>query len=336
MHRFTRVAVALAAIGTLASIAPSASAQATRIRIAHGTQADHPFDRIATMWKAAVEKRLPGKIEVQVFGNRQLGDDRQVLEGSIAGTIDASVASSVLFPFVTKKGSFDALQIPFLFSSYKHLEEVLAAKVTQDLLADLDSAGLKGIMIGDGGLRHFLSIKGAVKTLPDFKGLKTRIVPVPLHKAMWEAVGTNPVGLAYGEIFTSLQTKTIDAVEINVSSVFSENMWEAAKHLTLTGHYYWPGVLAINKARFEKLPADVQKAMIDAGNEIVRPQVQFTARNEDDKAKELQKLGVNIYQFTELAAMRDRMKPVVDQWTAKDAKIAAFVSYAQSIEKSIK
>lgn len=208
--------------------------------------------------------------------------------------------------------------------------------MSQDLLAELDSAGLKGLSLGDGGLRHFLAIKGAVRTLPDFKGLKTRIVPVALHKAMWEAVGTNPVGLAYGEIFTSLQTKTIDAVEINVSSVFSENMWEAAKHLTLTGHYFWPGVLAFNKARFDKLPADVQKAMLDAGREIIRPQVQNTALNEDDKTKELLKRGVQIHQFTDLAAMRERMKPIVDQWTTKDPKIASFVSFAQSVEKTIK
>jgi TRAP-type transport system periplasmic protein len=336
MHVRARALAALASILIGTSLALDAAAQATRIRLAHATQTDHPFDRFAVLWKQAVEKRVPGKVEVQIFGNRQLGDDRQVLEATIAGTIDASIASSVLYPFVTKKPSFDALQIPFLFSSYKHLEEVLAAKVTQELLADLDSAGLKGVAIGDGGLRHFLSVKGAVRNLADFKGLKTRIVPVPLHKAMWEAVGTNPVGLAYGEIYTSLQTKTIDAVEINISSVFSENMWEAAKHMTLTGHYFWPGVLAINKARFDKLPADVQQAMIAAGNEIVRPQVQLTARNEDDKGKELQKRGVQIYQFSDLAAMRDRMKPVVEQWTAKDPKIASFVSYAQSIEKNIK
>ena len=68
---------------------------------------------------------------------------------------------------------------------------------------------------------------------------KTRIVPVPLHKAIWNAVGVSPVGLAYGEVYGALQTKVIDAVEINVSSMLGENLWEVGKHFTLTGHYPW-------------------------------------------------------------------------------------------------
>ena len=112
-----RAALMLAILTSATGLSTQAGAQATRIRIAHGTQADHPFDRFAIMWKQAVEKRVPGKVDIQIFGNRQWGDDRQVLEATVAGTIDASIASSVLFPFVVKKGSFDALQIPFLISS---------------------------------------------------------------------------------------------------------------------------------------------------------------------------------------------------------------------------
>jgi TRAP-type transport system periplasmic protein len=329
MHRFV---VSTLAAALAAAFAAPVAAQAIKVRVAHGTQAGHPFDTHVLMWKEAVEKKVPGKVEIQNFNNRQLGDDRQVLEGTLAGTIDASIASSAIYPLVAKRAAFDALQMPFLIANYKHLEEVLVGPPSMDLLADVEAAGLKGISIGDGGLRHFLSIKGAVKALPDFKGLKTRIVPIPLHKATWEAVGTNPVGLQYGEIFTSLQTKVIDAVEINVSSVFSENMWEAAKHFTMTGHYFWPGVISFNKARFDKLPADVQKAMLDAGREVIRAQVQATAKNEDDKANELKKRGVNIYAFSDLAQMRERMIPVTEQWAAKDPKIKAFIDYARKVE----
>jgi TRAP-type C4-dicarboxylate transport system substrate-binding protein len=239
----------------------------------------------------------------------------------------------VLYSLVVKKPGFDALQLPFLLTTYDNEAQVLSSPAIHALLDDLASAGLKGLSIGEGGLRHFLSAKGPTTKIADFKGLKTRIVPVPLHKAIWEATGASPVGIAYGEVYTSLQTKVIDAVEINVSSVEGENMWEPAKHLTLTGHYFWPGVLSYNKAKFDKLAPEVQKALVDAGREIVVPQVMAAKKDEEAQANVLRKKGVNFYKFAELAQIRTQMKPILDQWGAKDKHIAAIIEVANKVER---
>lgn len=324
------VALAMAFAGTLANTA--ANAQQIKIRLAGAAAPSHPFSKGAEMWKQAVEKKTGGKVEVLLFLNRQLGDDRQVLEAAVAGTVDAALPSSVLFPLVVKKTSFDALQLPFMISSYDNLAKVFVSPGAQALLDDLSSAGLQGLALFEGGQRHFLSAKGPVQKIADFKGLKTRIVPVPLHKAIWDATGASPVGIAYGEVYTSLQTKVIDAVEINVSSVEGENMWEPAKHFSLTGHYFWPAVLVFNKAKFDKLPPDVQKALSEAGREVTVPQVMLAKKDEADQAEALKKKGVQFYQFAEMKQMRALMKPIVDQWSAKDKTIAAFVNDVNRIE----
>jgi len=124
----------------------------------------------------------------------------------------------------------------------------------------------------------------------------------------------------------------IDAVEINASSVNGENLWEPAKHYTLTGHYFWPGVIAYNKARFDKLPADVQKALIEAGREVIVPQVMFAKKDEADATEQLRKKGVNVYKFADLAQIRKQTQPIVDQWAAKDKSIAGLVSVARNLE----
>jgi tripartite ATP-independent transporter DctP family solute receptor len=323
----------IAIVAALAALCVAAGAPAqTRVRLAHATAESHPFHRHAVMFKEALEKKTGGKVQVQIFSNRQLGDDRQILEATVAGTLDASLASSVLYPLVVKKPGFDALQLPFLISSYDNLAKLLTSPEAQALLDDLSSAGLKGLSIGEGGMRHFLSAKGPVTKAADFKGLKTRIVPVPLHKAIWEAAGVSPVGIAYGEVYTSLQTHVIDAVEINASSVNGENLWEPAKHLTLTGHYFWPGVISYNKARFERLPAEVQKALVDAGREVVAPQVMFAKNDEASATEALRKKGVNVYKFADLAQMRAQTRPILEQWSAKDKSIAALVGVANKLE----
>ena len=149
----------------------------------------------------------------------------------------------------------------------------------------------------DVGQRHFVSVKGAVRKTADFAGLKTRIVPVPLHKEIWEAVGTTPIGLPYGEVYGALQTKVIDAVEINVSSMIGENLWEVGKHFTLTGHYFWPAVLVANKDAFQKYPKEVQQADREAAREAVPPTIAYGKKQDFEGRDELKKKGVNIYEL---------------------------------------
>lgn len=327
-----RFRTAALVVGTALVFAGSANAADITFKLAHGASDKHPFHKLAELYKASVEKKTGGKVEVQLFPNRQLGDDIDVLKAARAGTLDAAIASSVLMPWIVKAQSFDALQLPFLITSYDNLAKELVSEPARKMLASLDKVGLQGISIGEGGLRHFLSTKGAVTKLEDFKGLKTRIVPAALHKAMWEAVGSNPTPVKYGEVYTALKTNLIDAVEINTSSVETENLWESAKHLTKTGHYFWPGVLVHNKAKFDKLPKAVQTAMTEAGQEIIAPQVAY-ARDDEAKTEErLKAKGVKFYEFEDFPKMRAAMEPILRKWMATDPVIPEFVETARKIQ----
>jgi len=321
----------VALVAAVGFAAPASAAEKIVLRLAHGASPLHPFNELVEMFKRSVESKTD-TVEIRIFGARQLGGDKQVLEGSIAGTIDCSEASSVLYPLVVKKAAFDALQLPYLVNSYDNLGKMLSSETAMKMLASLDDVGLKGLSIGEAGQRHFLNRNGAVQTLAGFKGLKTRIVPVPLHKAMWEAVGANPVGIAYGEVYTSMQTNVIDAVEFNISSIESENLFEVAKDVSLTGHYFWPGVIACNKAKFDSLPAEAQKAMIDSGRQIIEPHVAYVKRHEKDAIARLEAKGVKIYPFDDLAQMQALMAPIVETWTAKDPLIGEYVAAARKLE----
>ncbi|MEX2453711.1 MAG: TRAP transporter substrate-binding protein [Rhodospirillaceae bacterium] len=320
-------------LGAALAVAGTANAADITFKLAHGASDKHPFHKLAEYYKEAVEKKTGGKVSVELFPNRQLGDDIDVLKAARAGTVDAAIASSVLFPWIVKAQALDALQLPFLLTTYDNMSKMLQSESAQKMLASLDGIGLQGISIGEGGLRHFLSTKGPVRTLEDFKGQKTRIVPAALHKAMWEAVGANPTPVKYGEVYTALKTNLIDAVEINISSVETENLWESAKHLTTTGHYFWPGVLVHNKAKFDRLPEDVQTAMMEAGREIIGPQVAYTRDEEAETAERLKAKGVNIYPFDALPEMRKAMAPILAKWMESDPLIPEFVAAAEKLEK---
>ncbi|MCV0396932.1 MAG: TRAP transporter substrate-binding protein [Rhizobiaceae bacterium] len=308
-----------------------ARAEPIKMRLAHAANEIHPGHIAAVEFKKALEELLPGATDLTIFPNRQLGEDRQNLESAIAGTNELCGCSGVLFPSVTGRNGLDAYQLPFLINDYDHFSRVATSDVGQKLLDDLAPAGLVGLQTTDIGQRHFLCATKAVKSVPDFAGLKTRILPVPLHKAIWEAVGTSPVGLPYGEVYGALETGVIDAVEINVSSMLGENLWEVGKNFTLTGHYPWHNVIAINKAFFDGLPEEVQQALRQAGRDSIAPTLDYTKNQDNDGRADLQEKGVEIYELENLAEMQKTVEPIVAQWSKDAPLVAEFVEQARAL-----
>ncbi|RID89582.1 TRAP transporter substrate-binding protein [Gemmobacter lutimaris] len=244
------------------------------------------------------------------FPNRHLGDDKQLLEGGVAGLMDVVAVSGVLIPLVTGRQAMNAWQMPFLIRDYDHFGALALGDVGQKIFDDLRPAGLVGLAVADTGQRNFLSINKAVTTLADFSGLKTRIVPVPLHQQIWETVGTAPVGLPYGEVYGALETGVIDAVEINVSSMLGENLWEVGKHFTLTGHYPWHMSTVMSGRFFDGLNDEEKAAVIEAGRRSVTATLDYAKTQDLEGREQLRSKGVEIVELSELDQMRDRVSRV--------------------------
>jgi len=307
-----------------------ARANPIKVRLGHGANEIHPGHIATVEFKKALEALVPGAIDITIFPNRQLGSDKENLESVIAGTNEMCGASGILYPLVTGRVALDAYQQPFLIKGYDQFTKLATSDVAQKILDDLEPAGIVGLQTTDIGQRHFLSAKDPVRKTADFEGLKTRIVPVPLHKQIWETIGTTPIGLPYGEVYGALETKVIDAVEINVSSMLGENLWEVGKNFTLTGHYPWHNVISVNKAFFDGLPAELQQAMRQAGKDSIAPTLAYTKKQDLEGRDELRAKGVEIFELEDLPAMKEKVAPIVSEWSGKSPLIGEFVALAQT------
>ncbi|WP_189678729.1 TRAP transporter substrate-binding protein [Seohaeicola zhoushanensis] len=303
-----------------------ARAAGRTMRIAHAANEVHPGHILATSFAEGLQELMPGGFNVQIFPNRQLGDDKQLLEGAVAGTMDVTAVSGVLIPLVTGRQAMNAWQLPFLVRDYDHFGELALGEVGQKIQADLAEAGLIGLATADTGQRNFLSVKNTVTSVPDFAGLKTRIVPVPLHKQIWETVGTAPVGLPYGEVYGALETGVIDAVEINVSSMLGENLWEVGKHFTLTGHYPWHMATVMSQRYWDDLNDEEKAAVTEAGRRSIAKTLAYAKTQDLEGREQLKGKGVEIVELTDLDAMRQRVSALTSEWAAKDPLIANFVA----------
>ncbi len=316
------------AFGAAMSMPYVARAAGRTMRIAHAANEVHPGHIMATSFAEGLQELLPGGFDVQIFPNRQLGDDKQLLEGTVAGTMDVTAVSGVLIPLVTGRQAMNAWQLPFLVRDYDHFGELALGEVGQKIQADLAEAGLISLATADTGQRNFLSVKKSVTSVPDFAGLKTRIVPVPLHKQIWETVGTAPVGLPYGEVYGALETGVIDAVEINVSSMLGENLWEVGKHFTLTGHYPWHMSTIMAKGYWDGLTDEEKAAVAEAGRRSISKTLDYAKTQDLEGREALKAKGVEIVELTDLSAMRDLVSGMTSEWAAKDPLIAEFVAAA--------
>lgn len=319
MNRFSIFA------GVALMVLPSlAGAQEVTLKMGHAAASTHIFHTGLEIFAKKVAEKTDGNVKIEVYGDRQLGDDKQLLEGIQIGLIDGALVSSATLPLVLGAAPFDALQQPFTVSSYEQLSTVLTSDLGDELLATLDAKKIKGVGFVEAGLRHFLSKDKPVTSLADFKGLKTRIVPIPLHKAIWESIGVNPIGMAYGEVYSALETGTIDAVEINVSSVKSESLYNAAKQVTLTGHYFWPGVIMISGAVWDKMSDEDKAAIEEAGKETTTEAYAMAASQEADTVAFLEENGVTINKLSDLDDLKALTAPVVSTWSEKDPMIVRF------------
>lgn len=324
------VLVLAGATATTLAMPHIARAQQIKMMLAHATAESHPGHIAAVEFKKAVEALLPGAVDIQIFPNRQLGDDKQNLESTVAGTVQLSMASGVMFPLVTGRDALDAYQLPFLVRDYDHFTQLATSEIAQKIHDDLNEAGLVGLTTVDIGQRHFLSTSKAVRSVADFAGVKTRIVPVPLHQAIWEGVGAAPVGLPYGEVYGAMETGVLDAVETNVSSIIGENLWEVGKNFTLTGHYPWHALVSANKTFFDGLPAEIQQGLREAGKNAVAPTMEYTKNQDMEGRAQLEAHGVEIHELENLAEMQEKVAPVVETWSKKSPLIEEFVTVARS------
>jgi len=277
-------------LSTIAIVSLSVAAHAqTVIKAGHGAQAGHPTQFGLVKFGELVAAKTGGKVKVEVYPDRQLGEEREMVEGLQLGTVDMAVVSTgPLNAFVPQVGVID---LPFLFKDSQHAYKVLDGEVGQDLLKRMDAKGIVGLAWWENGWRH-LTTKKSIKAPDDLKGVKLRTMQNPVHIAAFKQIGAAPIPMAWGEVFTSLGQGVIDAQENPVTVIYTNSLWEVQKYLTLTGHVYGPHAAMFSKVAWDRLSPDQQKAVREAITEATAYQRETSQRLEKEQLEELKKKGM--------------------------------------------
>ena len=208
-----------------------------------------------------LEAATNGRIKIQMFPGAVLGQEKEAVEQVQLGAIQmARISLGVIGPIVPEVNVFN---MPFVFRDEAHMRKVIDGPVGDELLAKVTSSPAKLVALGwmDGGSRS-LYTKKKVTSPADLKGVKVRMMGNPLFVDTMNAMGGNGISMAYGEVFSALQTGVIDGAENNAPSYFTSNHYTTGtKYYAQTNHLIIPEIFVMSKVTWDKL-SDADKALV--------------------------------------------------------------------------
>jgi len=300
----------LAVVLAVAAALPAAAQAAYTFKLSTEGSDTHQTTVWARAFADSLAKRSNGQITVDVFTNGQLGKNKELLEaiGMGGGTVEiVATGTQDLVGWAPETQVFD---LPFLFRDEAHYRKFWSSDVAQGIWRKIEGKGFKYLGSTLIGTAHLTNNRRPINTPADMAGLKFRVQASKVNVETFKALGATAVPLAFSEVYMALQQGTVDGQDNPTTTIRTMNFWEVQKHVSLTGHMLRGGFWTMDKKVFDKLPPDLQQAVLDAGKDAEDHEWKFV---QDDQAKSLQFLkekGLQINTPPSMEPFREKVKAV--------------------------
>ncbi len=265
ISRRTFLATTAAAVTTFSVIRP---AFAATYKMASNLQASHPMLVRLQDAVTKIKEDTNGAVDIRLFPNSQLGGDIEVLSQLRSGAIQfyplAGAQLSNLVPIASING------VGFAFNDMAQVWAAMDGKVGELVRTALTGSGLFVYPhMFDNGFRQITTSSKPIEAPADLEGLHIRVPPSPMSTSLFKAFGAAPQSINFGEVYTALQTKLVDAQENPLPLIDTSKFYEVQKYVSMTSHM-WDGFWVLGNQRFvQKLPQDVQEIIARRFREAV-------------------------------------------------------------------
>lgn len=318
LNRLMKFALGVALpIAFLAGSPAGAEIREHQLKFASANNKGHP--QVTGMEKFAelVAEKSGGKIEVKLFPGGVLGGDVQTVSALQGGVIEMTVLNAGILASNVKQ--FGAVDLPFLFNSGEEADKVMDGAFGTSLIELLPDTGLVGLGYWELGFRNLTNNRHPVTSLDEIKGLKIRTIQSPIPIELFNALGANAVPLPYTELYTALETGTVDGQENPAANILNAKFYEVQKYMTVTRHQYNPQIVLISKKFWDGLN-DEEKAVFQAAATEARDYQRKVSREFDAKAiADIKATGMQVDELSpeETQKLRDAVKPLIDKFSAE-------------------
>jgi tripartite ATP-independent transporter DctP family solute receptor len=240
-----------AAVAALTGAARAATPREIQLTAADVHVAGYPTVAAVEWMSRQLTTATDGRLGIRVYHSGQLGREGDTIDLARFGAIDITRVN-----FAAINNAFPLTRVaalPYVFQSTAHMRRAMDGAAGRAILAGFEKRGLVGLAIYDSGVRNIYNIRRPVSEPGDLKGLKLRVPPSDVFLAVLRSLGANPTPLAFGEVYSALQTHLIDGAENNIKSFDSSRQFEVARFWSETRHSHSPEALVLSRRRFDQL-----------------------------------------------------------------------------------
>ncbi|WP_157374087.1 TRAP transporter substrate-binding protein [Salipiger sp. CCB-MM3] len=335
--RLAKTAVAALALSAAAS---GAWAQEHVFKLHHFLGAKAPVQtEMLEPWAKAVEENSGGKVKIEIYPSMTLGGRppeliNQVRDGVVDLIWTVNGYTPGLFPRT------EVMELPFVYKNDPVAANLALYDMYDEYLKD-DFKGVEPMFLHVHAGQAIQTVDTEVHMPSDLEGLKLRI---PTRTGAWviEALGASPVSMPVPDLPQALSKKVVDgafipweiipALKIQDQTQYQIEGADKTRFGTTTFQ------VSMNKARWDSLPEDVQKAFRDASDRDWVAKVGQIWRDIDERGIKVATDAGNTHVTLteeETAAFQTALEPVVDHWiedvSAKGIDGKAMVEKARAL-----
>jgi len=315
----------IARIATLTAVVLTSSsalyAADITLKLGHLANEENSWHKGSLKFAEEVKALTKGTVEVKVFANDALGKEMDLINGMQLGTADMLITGESLQNWAPKAA---LLAVPYAFKNMAEMDKAVNGPLGEEIKKDIiEKAKVIPLAYFARGPRNLTSNK-PIKTVDDVKGLKMRVPNVPIFMQFWRGVGAQPTPMAFGEVFTSLQTGVIDAQENPLALIKSASFFEVQKYVNRTEHVRSWIYLAIGEKSYNKLNAEQKIALQEAAKRAQIYERQLYLADEQKLEAELKAKGMTFVETDQsgfakkakeavMASAKEELKPIIQK-----------------------
>ena len=282
------------AIMTLIAFCICAQAADIIIKFADTVAPDHPNHLAAVKFAEIVAKKTNGKVRVDTFPAAQLGNEKELIEGTMLGSVDMFQASPGALSLFQQE--FGILDCPYIFRDLDHVYKTVRGPIGAELSEKIaKSRGIKLLALDwYYGARHLTTRDKAIYKPADLKGMLIRAPEQPVYLEAVRAMGATPTPVDFSDLYMALKQGTVDGQENPIPTIYTYKFYEAQKYIMMTGHMIRIITVGTNASWFNKLPQDVQVAVEEAIAEAGAFNNDLVQKQEKDLIVNLKEKGMTV------------------------------------------